>query len=108
LSNIGVVDRGLEMVEALLQEYYGNDGKTAFVLTADHGMSNRGSHGDGDPQNTETPIVVWGAGIKPPETRNPQADTRSNEWKLQNYQRNDISQADVAPLMANSFLYSLH
>ena len=102
LSNIGVVDAGLKKVESLIKEYYQDDKKTAFVLASDHGMSNRGSHGDGDPQNTETPIVVWGAGINRPDKQNPTGhDAQSKSWKLDKVQRNDINQADVAPLMAS-------
>ena len=100
LNNIKVVDDGLQRVQALLDDFYGNDGKTAFILAADHGMSNRGSHGDGDPQNTETPLIAWGAGIKRPDNKNPSGhDHQSIAWQLNSIQRNDIAQADVAPLM---------
>jgi phosphatidylinositol glycan class N len=45
LENIRVVDNGLKKVEKLLKDYYQDD-KTAFIVTSDHGMSNRGSHGE--------------------------------------------------------------
>jgi GPI ethanolamine phosphate transferase 1 len=101
LNNIKLVDQGLKKVEQLIYDFY-NDDKTAFVITADHGMSNRGSHGDGNPQNTETPIIAWGAGIDKPNTESPTGhDIRSrDEWKLGSLQRNDVSQADIAPLMS--------
>lgn len=103
LANILVVDKGLEKIEKMMSKFYGNDHNTAYVLAADHGMSNRGSHGDGDPQNTETPLVVWGAGINAPNTKTTNGkdghDEISRAWKLGKWERNDVSQADVAPLM---------
>jgi GPI ethanolamine phosphate transferase 1 len=103
LANILVVDKGLKKVEKMMNQFYGNDQKTAFIVAADHGMSNRGSHGDGDPQNTETPLVAWGAGINAPNMKAAPGsdghDEQSKGWRLGNWERNDVSQADVAPLM---------
>ena len=42
MHNIKVVDDGIRKVVKLIEEYYRHDGKTAYVFTADHGMSNRG------------------------------------------------------------------
>jgi phosphatidylinositol glycan class N len=106
LNNIKVVDDGLRKMQDLVDGFYENDGKTAYVLASDHGMSNRGSHGDGDPDNTETPLVVWGAGIKKADFTNPTGhDDKSISWKLESVQRNDIAQADVAPLMVSIFFF---
>lgn len=108
LDNIGVVDSGLKKIEKLMNAFYKEDGKTAFVVAADHGMSNRGSHGDGDPQNTETPLVVWGAGVQGPDTITASGhDAQSLSWKMDPWQRNDVGQADVAPLMVPFHPYQI-
>jgi phosphatidylinositol glycan class N len=52
MRNIQVVDSIVKKTEDLLDNFYGNDGKTAFVFTADHGMSNIGNHGDGGKENS--------------------------------------------------------
>ena len=46
MRNIRVVDDIVMRTEKLFGEFF-NDDKTAFVFTADHGMSNIGNHGDG-------------------------------------------------------------
>jgi len=104
LHNIQVVDKGVQEITELIEEFY-NDDKTAFIFTADHGMSDWGSHGDGHPDNTRTPLVAWGAGVaKPVASKSGRAggheDGFSSDWGFDQIQRNDVAQADVATLMA--------
>lgn len=42
INNIKIVDEGIQKVTEQLNEFYGDDHKTAYVFTADHGMGNRG------------------------------------------------------------------
>ncbi|KAF2260733.1 PigN-domain-containing protein [Lojkania enalia] len=104
LNNIKVVDQGVQEITELIEEFYG-DGKTAFVFTADHGMSDWGSHGDGHPDNTRTPLIVWGSGVAKPIVNTTgvakgHEDGFSSDWGLDHIQRHDVAQADVAALMA--------
>jgi phosphatidylinositol glycan class N len=103
LHNIKVVDQGVREVTELVTDFYG-DGRTAFVFTADHGMSDWGSHGDGHPNNTRTPLIAWGSGVAKPELYPgqiaPGHDEYSADWHLDHVRRHDVAQADVAALMA--------
>lgn len=104
LHNIKVVDRGVQAVTKLVEDFYGDD-KTSFVFTADHGMSDLGSHGDGHPDNTRTPLVAWGSGVARPVTSTTgiapgHEDGFSSDWGFDHVHRHDVEQADVAALMA--------
>jgi phosphatidylinositol glycan class N len=103
LHNIKLVDEGIQDIVKIVEEFY-NDDKSAYVFTADHGMSDFGSHGDGHPDNTRTPLIVWGSGVaKPVVTEGriaPGHDELSSDWGLDNIQRHDVEQADIAALMA--------
>ena len=46
MANIQVVDEIVKQTEAMFNEFYRDD-ETAFIFTADHGMSKIGNHGDG-------------------------------------------------------------
>lgn len=104
LRNIQVVDKGVQEITEIIETFFGDE-KTAFVFTADHGMTDWGSHGDGHPDNTRTPLIAWGSGIaKPMKTESGKApvheDGFSNDWRLDHVHRRDVAQADVAALMA--------
>uniref|UniRef100_A0A8D0FYH2 GPI ethanolamine phosphate transferase 1 n=1 Tax=Strix occidentalis caurina TaxID=311401 RepID=A0A8D0FYH2_STROC len=102
-ENIKKVDEGVKEIASMIDNFYGNDGKTAFILTSDHGMTDWGSHGAGHPSETLTPLIVWGAGVNYPQKVTSQffEDNFLKEWKLENLKRLDVNQADIAPLMAS-------
>uniref|UniRef100_A0A3Q1AZ20 GPI ethanolamine phosphate transferase 1 n=1 Tax=Amphiprion ocellaris TaxID=80972 RepID=A0A3Q1AZ20_AMPOC len=104
LDNIALVDTGVAELVSMVEDFFGNDGRTAYVFTADHGMTNWGSHGAGHPSETLTPLVVWGAGVhnaqKVTEPQ-PYNDGYLQDWKLEHLRRVDVNQADIAPLMAS-------
>ncbi|CAH7689895.1 Phosphatidylinositolglycan class N-domain-containing protein [Phakopsora pachyrhizi] len=106
LRNIQVVDQIVQRTQELLDEFYDDD-RTAYIFTADHGMSNIGNHGDGDPDNTRTPLVAWGSGVQ--WSTNPgnfifsdslATDPYFHGWDLDMTKRKDVEQADIAALMA--------
>lgn len=113
LNNVKVVDHIAERVYSLLEHYY-KDNRTSYIFTADHGMSDKGSHGDGHPSNTDTPLVVWGAGVKYPKPISSSNNSDHGvfvdehahdmptpvDWGLNGIERVDVNQADIAPLMS--------
>ncbi|PNF25229.1 hypothetical protein B7P43_G13894 [Cryptotermes secundus] len=100
-ENIRVVDAGIKRIEEMIEEFYQHDKKTAYVFTSDHGMTDWGSHGAGDKSETETPLVAWGAGVRGPRPSTSAEPSSPASWRLGHLSRSDVSQADVAPLMAS-------
>ncbi|KIJ64347.1 hypothetical protein HYDPIDRAFT_133114 [Hydnomerulius pinastri MD-312] len=102
MNNIQVVDNVVRDTEKLFSQFY-EDEDTSFIFTADHGMSKIGNHGDGDPDNTRTPLIAWGKGIRGPvpDSTPSSHDDYSRPWRLEHLLRRDMSQADIAPLMAS-------
>ncbi|GMF10458.1 unnamed protein product [Phytophthora lilii] len=128
LENIAVVDELIEKTEKMIDEYYGHDNRTAFVVTADHGMDLRGDHGNKDPSKARTAIIAWGAGVQGPIVTNTtkgksfdidlptqsKAEVQARlekqtfeekvavkEWQtVTGFRRKDIMQTDVAALIS--------
>ncbi|XP_043254750.1 GPI ethanolamine phosphate transferase 1-like isoform X2 [Colletes gigas] len=81
VDNMNYVDHKIEEVVQMTENFFG-DNATAYVFTTDHGMTDWGSHGSGSTDETETPLIVWGAGIN-----------ASNS-------RRDVEQVDITPLIS--------
>lgn len=100
-SHLIELDSYYEKLYNFFNEFY-NDNKTTFIITADHGMDLRRAHGDGYPDCTRTPFVIWGSGIRGAKYREikPEEEDTPEDWNLKNYERKDISQIDITPLIA--------
>ncbi|RZB39265.1 Phosphodiest, Metalloenzyme, and/or Sulfatase domain containing protein, partial [Asbolus verrucosus] len=81
IENIRTVDHYIPKVEQMFEKIF-PDSSTAYIFTADHGMTDWGSHGAGSDHETNIPFIAWGAGIKVEEIQK------------------DIKQIDVAPLIS--------
>ena len=102
-ENTIYIDERIKELEEKVNSFFGDE-ETAWIFTADHGMTDGRSHGDGDPQNTRTPLITWGKGIREPIYRfdkDPNGhDSYSKGWGM-NAKRVDVSQADITPLISS-------
>lgn len=105
-DNIRYTDAEIEKLVPKVHNFFGDE-DSVFIFTADHGMSDFGSHGDGHPNNTRTPLVCWGKGCNKPVHVNsneflldPFEKADMANWGFDHIQRNDVNQADIAPLMS--------
>uniref|UniRef100_A0A1A9W9X4 GPI ethanolamine phosphate transferase 1 n=1 Tax=Glossina brevipalpis TaxID=37001 RepID=A0A1A9W9X4_9MUSC len=96
LENLFATEAGIYKIYQLFEEVF-KDQKTAYVLTSDHGMTNSGSHGAGQPYETETPFYIWGAGINSRSYNTAKYIELDANIRMPLY---DIEQAQMAPLMS--------
>jgi len=99
-ENIKSVDQGVDRMVKVFEKYFRGDGRTAFLFTADHGMTDWGSHGTGMDQETVTPLVAWGAGIRKLEKNVGAREQFDQVQAFRNLNRIELNQADMAPLMS--------
>jgi phosphatidylinositol glycan class N len=67
-----------------------------------HSFAWAGAHGGGHPDETETPLLCWGAGVAGPRAAlGASGSIAYTEFDglLPKENRRDVSQADIAPLM---------
>ncbi|GMM34096.1 mannose-ethanolamine phosphotransferase [Saccharomycopsis crataegensis] len=108
-DNVEYIDKKVSELVPKVEEFFG-DKETAFIFTADHGMSALGSHGDGHPNNTRTPLIAFGKGVNKPiidynlpkfvEVEESTGISDTADWDLDHVKRNDVKQADIASLMS--------
>ncbi|KAJ8735600.1 hypothetical protein PYW07_007220 [Mythimna separata] len=96
LTTLKHVDEGIKDIEKVIRDYYNDDGKTTFLMTSDHGMTDWGSHGAGDDHETKTPYVIWGSGVN--QAKMQQFDPETVGMSLEH--RLDINQVDLSPVMS--------
>ncbi|KAL5288545.1 PIGN family protein [Megaselia abdita] len=97
-ENLHITDEGVSDI----YEYFENifpDGKTAYVLTSDHGMTDSGSHGSGGIEETSTPLFIWGSGVKNWHSLDNHSyeTVRISKIEVPLFQ---VEQAQIAPLMS--------
>lgn len=44
LTTLSYVDEGIKEMEKVIRDYYHDDGKTTFLMTSDHGMTDWGNY----------------------------------------------------------------
>lgn len=44
MTTVRFVDENIEKVEKVIRKFYGDDGKTTFIMTSDHGMTDWGKY----------------------------------------------------------------
>ncbi|KFB53214.1 AGAP003222-PA-like protein [Anopheles sinensis] len=100
--NLMILDKGIESIVQLVERTTGSDGRTAYIFTSDHGMTDQGSHGSGHPLETETPFLAWGAGFGHWKTTHSLQQKQRDVLELDGNQIpvHQIQQADAAPLMS--------
>uniref|UniRef100_A0A0A9ZG84 GPI ethanolamine phosphate transferase 1 n=2 Tax=Lygus hesperus TaxID=30085 RepID=A0A0A9ZG84_LYGHE len=104
-KHIQMMDEIIRKIVKIFENYF-NDHNTAYVFTSDHGMTNWGSHGAGSDEETQTPLIVWGSGVKsgmePHKSDEYSFSKNASDcsWNVNLDKKFDVEQADIAVLMS--------
>ncbi|KAH8371962.1 hypothetical protein KR093_009545 [Drosophila rubida] len=115
LENLKYTEKGIADIYERFEEIF-PDKRTAYLLTSDHGMTDSGksftfentsrcnqlycfagSHGAGAPHETDTPFMLWGAGVA--RSASPTSSFVAND-QGQKLPLHKLEQAQLAPLMS--------
>ncbi|KAH8299546.1 hypothetical protein KR044_002585 [Drosophila immigrans] len=115
LENLNFTEHGIAQIYERFEETF-PDKRTAYLLTSDHGMTDSGksftianrqrlttiycfagSHGAGAAHETETPFMLWGAGVSRTAS-SPSSFVANDEG--QKLPLHELEQAQLAPLMS--------
>ncbi|KAH8331795.1 hypothetical protein KR074_012188 [Drosophila pseudoananassae] len=98
LQNLEKTERGIYDIYQEFEKVF-PDKRTTYLLTSDHGMTDSGSHGAGTPHETDTPFMLWGAGV---------SRVAPHPGRRFNYNEGDkpmplheVEQAQLTPLMSS-------
>ncbi|XP_017120278.1 GPI ethanolamine phosphate transferase 1 [Drosophila elegans] len=98
LQNVAKTERGIYEIYQEFERVF-PDKRTAYLLTADHGMTDSGAHGAGSPHETDTPFVLWGAGVYR-TVPNPGGRTFMPNNEGPAMPLHELEQAQLTPLMS--------
>ncbi|KAH8382647.1 hypothetical protein KR009_004588 [Drosophila setifemur] len=87
---------GIRMTYELFESVF-NDNRTAYILTADHGMTDT-AHGGGGEVETETPFIFWGAGVNRHVPSSGQTFVANNKGRI--LPLHQLYQVQLAPLIS--------
>nr|CDS35287.2 gpi ethanolamine phosphate transferase 1 [Hymenolepis microstoma] len=97
LSMVRHLDKNIARIIDIFEQHPEISQDAAFIFTADHGMTDWGSHGAGSAHETITPLIVWGKHIPRPVSPFKFVDLSPT---TKSSSRIDIRQADLCPLIA--------
>ncbi|EDV36335.1 uncharacterized protein Dana_GF12912 [Drosophila ananassae] len=98
LQNVEKTERGIYDIYHEFEKAF-PDKRTTYLLTSDHGMTDSGSHGAGTPHETDTPFMLWGAGVSRVAPHPGRSFKASEGDKLMPL--HEVEQAQLTPLMTS-------
>jgi len=93
-ANLKLIDKGVQEIVKLCEEFWRHDGRTSYIFTSDHGMTDWGSHGAGMDHETSNSINCMGCWN--PWTRSSWWKNKSDWPSFTQKKGVDINQTDVA------------